>query len=265
MNNFSKYQVKPCESPGCGCFIVVVIILLFIVIISGGKIWAWSIFFWFSLITAIVIIKSMCSDSTEAKGQTESTRYLLKSSLQLERELPILVEQIGKVLQKAEYEYKSNAYGPFWDAVEEAAKNLNQFNQNLNTLSSNVQYYTTVLKGKKHNFPACCVQKDDFLMPENILYNFQRIVRMGQTNFEFATIWEHRKTREILILGFKTLGEAVDNLSSAVYHSISELNQSISESISQLTEEQIKTREDITEESRKIREAIRKPTTCTMH
>ncbi len=66
---------------------------------------------------------------------------------------------------------------------------------------------------------------------------------MGQTNFEFANIWEHRRTREVLIAGFHTLGEAVNNLTSVVDSSFYALQESLSTGVAKLVEEQIRTRE----------------------
>lgn len=66
---------------------------------------------------------------------------------------------------------------------------------------------------------------------------------MGQTNFQFANIWEHRRTREVLIAGFRTLGEAINNLGATIEYSVSDLQRSISSDIANLVEEGIRTRE----------------------
>jgi methyl-accepting chemotaxis protein len=55
----------------------------------------------------------------------------------------------------------------------------------------------------------------------------QRIVRKAQRNFEFATIYEQRKTNEILIAGFATLGEAIYGLGSRLEQSIGMLCERI--------------------------------------
>jgi hypothetical protein len=71
----------------------------------------------------------------------------------------------------------------------------------------------------------------------------RRIVRMGQTNFQFANIWEHRRTREVLIAGFRTLGEAINNLGTTIEYSISYLQQSVSTDMAKLIQEEIRSRE----------------------
>jgi hypothetical protein len=90
---------------------------------------------------------------------------------------------------------------------------------------------------------------------------FRHVVRKGQTNFQFANIWEHRKTREVLIAGFRTLGEAIDNLSSVVEREISSLSATLHSDLVQLVEEQIRTREAAeksAEEQAKTREEVEK-------
>jgi hypothetical protein len=75
------------------------------------------------------------------------------------------------------------------------------------------------------------------------LKELQRVLRLGQTNFEFATIWEHRKTREVLISGFRNLGEAVSNLGFAVQSAMDELKVAVSSDMAQLIEEQVRSRQ----------------------
>jgi hypothetical protein len=68
---------------------------------------------------------------------------------------------------------------------------------------------------------------------------------MGQTTFQFANIWEHRRTREVMIAGFRTLGDAVNNLGPAVEGSLSGLQQSVSSDVARLVQEEIKTRDSL--------------------
>lgn len=68
---------------------------------------------------------------------------------------------------------------------------------------------------------------------------------MGQTNFEFANIWEHRRTREVLIAGFRTLGEAVNNLATTLENSTYTLQETLTSDLAKVVGEDIQTRDSL--------------------
>jgi hypothetical protein len=56
-------------------------------------------------------------------------------------------------------------------------------------------------------------------------------VRAAQRDFEFATIFEQRKTNRLLVAGFSTLGQAMGELASRFEASLSELATSLAPAI----------------------------------
>ncbi len=183
--------------------------------------------------------------SEEAEVLSKQLNNYIEVSVKLiKQDLPQSLKSASELLEQAETEYNDNAFGPFWDCVEEAAKNLVFFNNGIHQLSGNAQEYYKSLHSREHNFSLFPVYED---IPnlKSLLEKLQTVVRKGQTNFEFATIWEQRKTHEVLIAGFRTLGEAVSNLSSTVENSISDLKNSISLDISRVVQEQIKLRDSL--------------------
>lgn len=179
----------------------------------------------------------------EAVSLTSGLARTYESSTNLATELPNNLNQASRWLRQAENEYKDNAFSPFWDAVENAAKHLAAFNDKANQLSQNAVEYYRRLDGRKHTFPTFPVSIGTVPEASAELNQLRRVVRMGQTNFQFANIWEHRRTREVLIAGFRTLGEAVNNLGATIEYSVSNLQQSVSSGVAKLVEEEIKTRE----------------------
>ena len=53
------------------------------------------------------------------------------------------------------------------------------------------------------------------------------VARKGQTDFRFVSIWEQRKTREVLIGGFRNLGDAVENVGNRIIASLTEMEKSL--------------------------------------
>jgi uncharacterized phage infection (PIP) family protein YhgE len=166
-------------------------------------------------------------------------------SLKIIAELNQHFEKASSLLENAADEYKDNAFAPFWDAVENTAVELANFHNKVNSLTQNSSNYYKGLKGKRHTFPVFPAQNHRIPEAESVAAEFRRIVPLGQTNFQFANIWKHRRTREVLIAGFRTLGDAVNNLGATLEYSINSLQESISSDLARVVEEEIKTRESI--------------------
>jgi len=181
----------------------------------------------------------------EAESLTSNLLQTYESSTKLANELRQHVNRVSLLLREAENEYHDNAFVPFWDAVENAAQHLAAFNDKANHLSGNAKEYYNKLNGRKHTFPVFPVQIANTPDASPVTKEFLRVVRMGQTNHDFADIYEHRRTREVLIAGFRTLGEAVNNLGATLENSIYDLQQSVSSDLAKVIEEEIKTRETL--------------------
>jgi len=181
----------------------------------------------------------------EATSLTSSVIQTYRSSTELSDQIRKHIDHASLWLRNAENEYNSNAFGPFWDAVEQAALHLSAFNEKAQSLYRYGDEYYSKLKGRKHTFPAFPIQNGTIPDTAFVTREFQRVVRLGQTNFQFANIWEHRRTREVLIAGFRTLGEAVNNLGATIEYSLSNLQDSISSDVAKLVEEEIKTRDTL--------------------
>lgn len=183
--------------------------------------------------------------SNEAQSLSSDLAQVYTTSTKLAIELRHHLDEVAQLLKNAELEYQSNAYGPFWDAIETSAKHLSVFNEKTGRLSRYADKYYVTLTGRRHTFPIFPVKKQNIPDASAVVKEFRRIIRLGQTNFEFANIWEHRRTRDVLIAGFRTLGEAVNNLAVVIETSIYTLQESISSEVAKVVEEEIKTRESI--------------------
>jgi hypothetical protein len=53
------------------------------------------------------------------------------------------------------------------------------------------------------------------------------IVRKTQSNFQFATIYEQRKTNQILVAGFTNLAQALEYMTQRISGSIGDLANSV--------------------------------------
>lgn len=181
----------------------------------------------------------------EAERQTSSALQAYITSASVAAELPRSLDKASDWVRYAEKEFKDSAFGPFWDAVESAARTLATFNEQAAQLSRAADTYYRALNGRPHTFPAFHTSPANIPDAKPVLQDLRRVVRMGQTNFQFANIWEHRRTREVMIAGFRTLGEAINNLDNSVENAVYGLQQSISSDVAHAVQEQIRTRDTL--------------------
>lgn len=170
---------------------------------------------------------SLHQASREAENLTATLRHNYESSKALASQLPVQLEVAARWLERAEREFRETAFSPFWDAVENSARELAAFKAMAEELSHNAARYHTQLAGRNHTFPPFPVQPDDIPDVSAVLRRFHAVVRMAQTNFQFSNIWEHRRTRGVLIAGFRTLGEAIGSLGATIEGSLAELQASL--------------------------------------
>jgi len=178
----------------------------------------------------------------EAQELSQRARQAMDSFHSVLQNLPNFLSGADHFLGRAEEEFQERAYAPFWDNIEQAAMRLGSFNANLARLETETRSYNSILNGRVHNFPPLLTQHAAVPDPSGHADRLRQLVRKGQKDFEFATIWEHRKTQKVIMEGFRTLGEAVNNLGLTIGDSFSRATRTLEESSARQLEEQVRTR-----------------------
>jgi hypothetical protein len=201
--------------------------------------------------------RAAASEAQEATGKARSTLEQL-NGLAVGISSPL--EEALEILKDARSEYEERAFASFWDRVERAAIQLANFQDGVRDLISTLSRYRKLLEGRIHNFPDFVVAPESIPDPRPVLQEFRDVARLGEKDYQFAMIWEQRKTREVLIAGFHTLGEAVQNLGRSLERSMFELGTAITVDVGRAIEEgkADRTRQlDVTERQVKLLEEIR--------
>jgi hypothetical protein len=165
----------------------------------------------------------------EANRLAINAQRVLQESRQIVESMPAVLDNAEAWLRHAEDEFSAHAYSPFWDAIEEGTLNLARFAEMADQLSRNARTYDGVLRGRRHDFPPFPVQPSEIPDPRPAVGELRRLVRMGQTDFQFAQIWEDHKTRQVLALGFGTLAEAIEGIGESVSSHLDELRDLLRE------------------------------------
>lgn len=164
----------------------------------------------------------------DAEKSTIQLNELLKKSKELsESIIPQYEAKIFTLMEHIRLDFSENAISPFWENIERISIEFGKLKEVVDQVYLYGEFYTGVLNYKKHNFPIPFPIKANITISQDFLDEYRLIIRKAQSKPAFATIWEIRRNTAVNIAGFKTLSEAIDNMSDAIVSSISNLKDSI--------------------------------------
>ena len=192
----------------------------------------------------------------EQRAIMRQLEQCISTSNQCAANLPKLVKESERFLNIAESEFDEGAFAPFWDAIENAAIRLGQFENNIRTITYNASEFKRI-GSNAENPPDFQISDRGLPDASRNALRMQDIVRRAQKNFQFATIYEQRKTNQLLVSGFRTLGEVLNNIGDRLETSLDTFSTAVRElhvtqqsALSELeksAEHQEKTREILTD------------------
>ena len=154
-----------------------------------------------------------------------------EQSVKTFEELPKQLNLAESHLDQAEVEFRDSVFAPFWDQIERAAIALGYFNNGVQTIKENSLQYAKLTKeyADVHHpgfslAPQSVAKLGISLTTAN---RMKSIVRKAQSNFQFATIYEQRKTNQILVAGFTNLAQALEHMTQRISDSIGDLANSV--------------------------------------
>lgn len=150
----------------------------------------------------------------DAAATAQRARELGSTFEELRRQFAGRMEDARDRIYYAEREFAANAYGPFWDEIERAVGAFAYADEALRAMRETSDDYYGLLRGRRHNFPALDVK--DLSSNSCDAWSLKEVVRRAQSDINFALIWEHRRTRDVLVEGFKTLGESIDSVADSL-------------------------------------------------
>lgn len=138
-------------------------------------------------------------------------------------------------LNIAENEFIEGAFAPFWDAVENATKALAQYHVNAEGIRKVLRDYDEQNRHSPSRLPLT-LPFEKFPDASPAVLRLSNIVRQAQKNFHFSSIYEQRKTNQILVAGFSSLGSAIHNIGGMITTSIRQLAADMNISLDNLLE-----------------------------
>lgn len=174
----------------------------------------------------------------QEKKALEEERDSLEKLLEESRELFISFNQLvlsaNASIDEAEREFKENAYAPFWDEIENATNILAQYQYDVNRLRSNAKTYKSRAKKINISIPEFNVPLGGITDARPVAIRLKGTVRMAQKNFQFAMIYEQRKTNQLLYSGFGTLASAINSMHNSITNALDNLSNTLNVSCENL-------------------------------
>jgi hypothetical protein len=156
----------------------------------------------------------------------DATTLLLICHHVLLKEIINLKTVASDHLNIAEMEYSNNTFSMFWDAIEIAAQDLDELAFLVWAVSVKIKRDYDWLNSELTNFPPFFFLE---AMPDvsDLISKYDKLVRRGFSNYQFASIWEARRTRESIIAGFGSLEKAIHGVGNSLRNEFANLNRQL--------------------------------------
>lgn len=147
--------------------------------------------------------------------------------------IPGWLSGINDDLNDARDAFNENLYAPFWDNIEQAMSSIDSYYDCVDGLRELVEYYTECTveyrprEGEIISFPVNLKVVSAFNKITELEAKMQDIIRPAQSNIDFASIYEMRRTNQILVAGFQNLSSAISGLGNTLSEQLSLLNNEI--------------------------------------
>lgn len=179
------------------------------------------------------------------KAEQESIRsdltQLNANSLNIAANLSALIHTAEKALDRAEYEFADGAFIPFWDAIEMAATKLAIFESGCRRIAQNAERYRNQIPTIDAPKPAFELGGKTLPDAREIAERMRVIVRPALKDPDFTKIYLMCRQNRILVAGFSTLGDTINELKNRLESSTSDIRDEL-EKARTFSEEESETR-----------------------
>lgn len=211
----------------------VVLIIFIVVIVLAIKFWYITLPLGALGLVIYLIVKANEKEKLRQAKQAGYHKQMIvlgKNSIALFESMPEYLKSADEYLDQAEFDFSDGAFAPFWDSIEKAAKTLGRFDEGVQKIKESSSRYTDLIRKYEDappQFPLGRQSVEKLRVGTATAERMKAIVRTAQRNFQFATIYEQRKTNQILVAGFTNLAQALDRMTWQITDSIDNLAHSV--------------------------------------
>lgn len=162
-----------------------------------------------------------------------SMSHLLEKCEVLVKKIKTQFGEAQQLLSSAEEDFDCHSFASFWQNIEKAGYSLDQIAFMIYALERfQKRYLDTVPRlEKQYNISNPGQNFPDFFFFEcvpdvsGLAQKYERLLRQGLTNYEFASILEMIKTQKSIIAGFKSINQGIQAVGARLEDSLSILQQ----------------------------------------
>lgn len=161
----------------------------------------------------------------------ERKASFIKVSMTAQEETAKLLRDANRHISRAEAEFLDGAFAPFWDEIEHATNELAAYRQIIDIVNDRANAYQEAAARLSVKIPSFLASEVEVADARPVAERLGVIVRKAQKDFQFASIYEHRKTNQLLYAGFSSLGSAISSLGNTIAASLDSLAESVQASL----------------------------------
>jgi hypothetical protein len=124
--------------------------------------------------------------------------------------------QLGELIGRATEEFEAKAFSSFWDTVEQAGNITWKAKELLDELQKIKQSYSDALLGYQNTFPEIPYEAENLPELSGLLSQLRSAMRKAECSFEFAMIYEQRRTQNVLKDGIRGMVELQRQVDSSL-------------------------------------------------
>lgn len=224
------------------------IIIIFIVIVIVFSLISLAVQYWYVsiplVILCIIIYKNIDSYQQKKLAEEAERKRLADEASRLDSEcrslaalretshskfysLDQLVSSANGCLDTAQREFEERAFAPFWDALENATNFLGAYHQSIGEIKKTATNYETRRSRLSVSVPVFDVPEAGVPDARPLASRLSSLGRAAQKDFQFATIYEQRKTNQLLYSGFGTLAAGLERMQYAITDALDDLSLSL--------------------------------------
>lgn len=146
------------------------------------------------------------------------------------KKLPSIIENIAHLLMESKNLFKESQFAPFWDNIEKTMIEIDQYYDTIENIKDNTSYYHKLVleydgsQGKLIDFPLTEDTIKSLGIINELESTMKKIIYPAQSNINFASIYEMRRTNQILVAGFNNLSSAINGLSDTLSFQLNDLS-----------------------------------------
>lgn len=217
------------------------IVILILVLLVALVLIALAVYYWYVVagIAAVYFGVRLYLQHQESKRDWEEARArgrqktldFIRSSVDTFEAMPQQIQEAEGWLDRAEGEFNERAFAPFWDSVENAIHWLENFDASVTMIAEFRRQCAQLASAfpLPPEFPITVTAVQAMAAANTTNERMTRIVGRAQRDFYFATIFEQRRTNQILTSGFATLAQAIEGMGDRITSSIDDLGSLVSE------------------------------------